>query len=763
MLKQVKQQLDENIDHGCAPIGHCPFKITCATYGYTVVGKGTTRPLWHQVSREAEIYRVFSRVQGSAVPVFLGKLDLDKFYFVHGAGETRHMLLMAWGDESYSLDSSPLPSSVAIIIIISISISINYCGRHSATKSPDSFSSLPSPPSNESPLSATTGLMLRPWLRQCPRATRSLACPQCRPPIRIRALDALHTHTALPSSSLSRPIRSLQTSAPESQDRIPLRKQLKQDAKAVKARKRQTRENEEASRGKWELTVGIEIHAQLNTESKLFSRAPTSSTDLPNSNVALFDLAYPGAQPEFQIATLLPALRAAIALNCDVQPVSKFDRKHYFYQDQPAGYQITQYYEPFARNGYVDLFRHDGIAPEDGDSVRIGIKQVQMEQDTAKSQEYPPSLQLLDFNRVSHPLVEIITMPQIHSPATAAACVRKIQAILQSCNAVTTGMELGGLRADVNVSIRQRGDAAGTHHYGGIGGLGQRTEIKNLSSFKSVEDAIIAEKNRQIAVLESGGVVAGETRGWTIGSTETRRLRGKEGEVDYRYMPDPDLPPLYIGEDLVSELRQTLPTSSDALLELLAGPEYQLPIEDAKPLIELEDGARLEYYQEVVDLLRELQQDQDPQAQKSLARVAGNWVLHEVGGLLTKAELVWDAQRVPAPTLAALLDQLQRKRITGPTARRVLAMVFEGDSRAIPQLLEEENLILLPLSREEYVALAEAAIDQNPAMVEQIREKKQLGKLGWFVGQMMRMGEKGRVEAQKADAILRELILEGRR
>ncbi|KAE8328851.1 Glutamyl-tRNA amidotransferase subunit B, mitochondrial [Aspergillus sergii] len=592
--------------------------------------------------------------------------------------------------------------------------------------------------------------MLRPWLRQSTRAARSLPCCQCPRPYSSR----LPTLTN-PSSS----VRRLQTSAPESQDRVPLRKQLKQNAKALKAEKRQRRESEEASRQKWELTVGIEIHAQLNTENKLFSRASTSSTDLPNSNVALFDLAFPGSQPEFQVPTLLPALRAALALNCDIQPVSRFDRKHYFYQDQPAGYQITQYYEPFARNGYVDLFGYDGIAPEDGDHVRIGIKQVQLEQDTAKSQEYPPSTQLLDFNRVSHPLVEIITMPQIHTPATAAACVRKIQAILQSCSAVTTGMELGGLRADVNVSIRQRGDTEGAHQYGGIGGLGQRTEIKNLSSFKAVEDAIIAEKNRQIAVLESGGVVEGETRGWTIGSTETRRLRGKEGEVDYRYMPDPDLPPLLIGADLVSELANTLPTSSDELIGLLTGKEYGLSIEDAKPLVELEDGARLEYYQDVVDILRDLQQDQDPKSRGGLARAAGNWVLHELGGLLTKADLPWDAERVSALSLAQIIDHVQRKQITGPTAKQVLAMVFDGDTRAIPQLLEEENLLLRPLSREEYVALAEAAISQNPQMVEQIRSKNQLGKLGWFVGQMMRMGEKGRVEAPKADAILRELIL----
>lgn len=350
-------------------------------------------------------------------------------------------------------------------------------------------------------------------------------------------------------------------------------------------------------------------------------------------------------------------------------------------------------------------------------------------------------------------------MPEIHTPATAAACVRKIQAILQSCSAVTTGMELGGLRADVNVSVRQRGETAGTHQYGGIGGLGQRTEIKNLSSFKAVEDAIIAEKNRQIAVLESGGAIEGETRGWTIGSTETRKLRGKEGEVDYRYMPDPDLPPLIIGEDLVAELARTLPTRGDELINMLRSQKYGLPVEDAKPLIELEDGARLEYYQDVVDILRDLQQDQDPKARGGLARAAANWVLHELGGLLTKADLPWDAQRVRAESLAQLVDQVQRKRITGPTAKQVLAMVFDGDPRSIPQLLEEENLLLRPLSREEYIALAEAAISQNPQMVEQIRSKNQLGKLGWFVGQMMRMGEKGRVEAPKADAILRELIL----
>ncbi|KAL5339188.1 GatB/GatE catalytic domain-containing protein [Aspergillus crustosus] len=597
--------------------------------------------------------------------------------------------------------------------------------------------------------------MIRSCLRHCSRATvRPLPCPQC---LRheFAQTPELRQQSSLPISFP--PIRRLQTST-DSQDRIPLRKQLKQEAKAVKAKKRERREQEESSRERWELTVGVEIHAQLNTETKLFSKASTLPSELPNTNIALFDLAFPGSQPEFQAETLIPALRAAIALNCEIQPVSRFDRKHYFYQDQPAGYQITQYYEPFAKNGHLDLFSHDGIAPDDGEQVRIGIKQIQLEQDTAKSQEYPPSTQLLDFNRVSHPLIEIITMPQIHTPATAAAFVRKIQSILQGCNAVTTGMEMGGLRADINVSVRLRDDDSGVHQYGGIGGLGQRTEIKNLSSFKAVEDAIIAEKNRQIAVLESGGVIEGETRGWTIGSTDTRRLRGKEGEVDYRYMPDPDIPPLYIGQDLVSKLTDTLPVDPDELIDMLVNRPYELTIKDAQPLVELDDGARIDYYQEIVDILRDLQQDLGLKDQAPLGRLAGNWVLHELGALLTKADLPWDPERVPARSLATILDQLQRKQITGATAKQVLAMVFEGDRRPVLQLLEEENLILRPLSREEYIALAEAALKLNPEMVEQIRKKNQLGKLAWFVGQMMRSGEKGRMEAKKAEAILRELV-----
>ena len=368
-----------------------------------------------------------------------------------------------------------------------------------------------------------------------------------------------------------------------------------------------------AKSGAWELTVGIEIHAQLNTDRKLFSDALTAPTDVPNSTVAPFDLALPGAQPKLQHAVLIPALRAALALNCSVQSESAFDRKHYFYHDQPAGYQITQYYAPFARDGFVRLFPHDGIASEDGAEVRVGIQQIQLEQDTAKTLQDPSGSTLLDFNRAGHALVEIITRPQIHRPQTAAACVRKIQRTLECVSAVTTGMELGGLRADVNVSVRQR--------TAGAGPLGQRTEIKNLSSFKAIESAVIAERDRQIRVLESGGCVEGETRGWSLGSTETRKLRGKEGEVDYRYMPDPDIPPLRIDASVVDYIRGNLPVLPDEQIQDL-GEMYGIGPKDASILANLDDGRRLEYFYEVVG---HLTKDRSEVSNEEVGRLAFNW------------------------------------------------------------------------------------------------------------------------------------------
>ncbi|CAK4031756.1 Glutamyl-tRNA(Gln) amidotransferase subunit B, mitochondrial [Lecanosticta acicola] len=549
------------------------------------------------------------------------------------------------------------------------------------------------------------------------------------------------------------------------QETVPLRKHLKDEAKRKKADAKSApnrKPSADSRLSKWGLTVGIEVHAELNTAHKLFSPAPALTQDedaVANTKVALFDAALPGTQPQFQLGTLLPALRAAIALGCKVQRKSGWDRKHYFHWDQPNGYQITQYYAPFAMNGKITLTAEDGVPSADlegAESLEIGIKQVQMEQDTAKTTTHGQSLHHIDLNRSGHPLIEIITLPQIHSPQTAAAVVRKIQAIVKSVDACVTGMELGGLRADVNVSVRQQG-TTGHLSYRGVEGLGQRTEIKNLSSYKAVEDAIIAERDRQIGVLEAGGVIEGETRGWTLGATETTRLRGKEGEVDYRYMPDADLPPLFIGQDLVEHLSMTLPELPDETVERVQK-QYALSLKDAKTIVLLNDGDRLEFLEETVELLK---QKLPGQENSTTGKTVGNWVLHELGGLLPTSD-AWNDMPVTARELADLIAALLQKQITARVAKQLLATLYETAKSqhrpSVEHLIDAGNLRLRPLSPQEYEALAKQIMDENPGMVSAVRDKGQTGKTMWFVGQMVRRGEEGTVEPQTAKQVVEKLL-----
>ncbi|KAH6721632.1 glutamyl-tRNA amidotransferas-like protein subunit B [Leptodontidium sp. MPI-SDFR-AT-0119] len=546
---------------------------------------------------------------------------------------------------------------------------------------------------------------------------------------------------------------------------IAYRKQLKDEAKTRKADGAKKSNKDNQTLDEWELTVGIEIHAQLNTARKLFSSAASTINDVPNTHVALFDVAMPGSQPTFQKETLIPALRAALALNCDIQRTSRFDRKHYFHWDQPSGYQITQYYEPFAKDGYITLYAHDGIAKEDGDQIRIGVKQVQMEQDTAKTISQPGGIHLLDFNRVGLPLIEIITLPQIHHPSTAAALVRKVQILLNAVDACVLGMQSGGLRADVNVSVRRR-DTEESHEYAGVKGLGQRTEIKNLSSFKAVEDAIIAERDRQIKVLESGDVIEGETRGWTIGSTETKRLRGKEGEVDYRYMPDPDLGPIVIGQDLLDHLEATLGVLPDEEVNILVE-QYGLTVKDAMSLVSLNDGGRIEYFRNVLDEYKTAEVDL-----ATAGRFCGNWVLHEMGGLTSPNADEENPLRmtgegdciIPHSSLATLLTYLDSNKITGKTAKKVLARLFEngleGNGDSVEAIIDQEGLWFSPLPNEEMEALARSVLDDKT--VEEILAGK-TGKINFLLGKLMRLDVDGRVDAQQATAMLRQVIEEQRK
>jgi aspartyl-tRNA(Asn)/glutamyl-tRNA(Gln) amidotransferase subunit B len=596
---------------------------------------------------------------------------------------------------------------------------------------------------------------------------------------RYRQAQLLHSATATTQSESAIP-------GPET---VPFRQKLKGQAKQAKKAKQP--ESRQVVDG-WELTVGIEIHAQLNTRKKLFSGAYSTIDDAPNTRVALFDVAMPGSQPTFQKETLIPALRAALALNCDIQKTSRFDRKHYFHWDQPSGYQITQYYQPFAKDGYITLYKHDGIAEEDGEQITIGIKQIQMEQDTAKTNAEPGNVHLLDFNRVGLPLIEIITLPQIHYPSTAAAFVRKAQILLNAVNACTLGLESGGLRADVNVSVR-RSDVEGEHEYAGVKGLGQRTEIKNLSSFNAIERSIIAERDRQIEVIEKGNRVISETRRWIIGQTKTWPLRKKEGEVDYRYMPDPDLGPIIIGEDVISHLRATMGLLPDEEIGVLTD-EYGLTAKDALTLLTGKDGGRVEYFHKVVDDLMKMSSGADT---KKVGRLVANWVLHEMGAL---GSAMFDDENplkmtaegdclIPHIRLAKLLHFLDTNKITGGTAKKVLAELFNNalaqeeeetkvkarsaangllvasrssevpagvaDDSTVEDLIDEKGLWFRAMSDAEYEELATSILDMD--VVEEILSGKQ-GKINFLLGQMMRKDTEGRVDAQEAMKMLRRLI-----
>lgn len=559
---------------------------------------------------------------------------------------------------------------------------------------------------------------------------------------------------------------------PKPKPAVPVRKQLREEAKAAKKQgaKKKTKGDSQTVDG-WELTVGIEIHAQLNTERKLFSPAVTSFNDDPNSHVALFDVAMPGSQPLFQRETLIPALRAALALNCEVQPVSRFDRKHYFWWDQPSGYQITQYYQPFAKQGHITLSARDGISPQDGEGVTVGIKQVQLEQDTAKTLAQSDSTHWLDFNRVGVPLIEIITEPEIHHPRTAAVFVRKIQLLLNTVDACVSGMETGGLRADVNVSVRRTGDPTLP--------LGTRTEIKNLSTIKAVEDAIIAERDRQIREIEAGGKVAGETRGWTIGAKETKRLRGKEGEVDYRYMPDPDIAPLVIGTDLVDHLRESLALLPDAELDKLTT-DFGLSARDAVSLVNLDNGARIQYFYRVLGLVQNLLDRNTSevtgiQDYKALAGLIGNWTLHELGRLTTSkagplgmTDLTFtpdgECPQVPEDQLAQLLYHLYRKEITGKVAKELLLALYFGELKdGVLAAIEEHDLWFKPLPDDEYKRIVEMTLDQNKKVLDELvgSEVMPQGKLMFLVGRMVPLAGAS-IEMDKAQTFMRARIEEHR-
>nr|GAT49851.1 glutamyl-tRNA amidotransferase [Mycena chlorophos] len=481
----------------------------------------------------------------------------------------------------------------------------------------------------------------------------------------------------------------------------------------------------------WEVVIGIETHAQIKSKQKLFSSTPTSSLkDAPNVNVSVFDAAFPGTLPRLNEECVDLALRTAVALNSDIQPQSSFDRKHYFYPDLPAGYQITQHYEPIAQGGTVSV---GGRA--------IGIKQIQLEQDTAKTTFNPRTrTSSIDLNRAGTALLEIVTEPDMRSPEEAAAYVRALQAILRAIGASDGNMEAGSLRCDVNVSMNRVGEPPGT-----------RCEIKNLNSVKFMQSAIISEIERHKALYSNGAKVPQETRGFNQDTFETFSMRSKEDAPDYRYMPDPNLGILEIPPQRVEHIRNTLPELPWQVRARLTT-AYGLAEKEADVLLNLDTE---EQYGAVAYFDRVCASGRNP-------RIAFNWMVHELLGRLNAASVAFSDNPISSEHLAELVSLVENGRLTGASAKILLKHMLSSphNSRRSPTELAESLSLLSDASSAsaelDLDALCTRAMNALPSECAAYRAGHQ-GVLNKIIGWVMKES-KGRADSKKVRELLVEIL-----
>jgi aspartyl-tRNA(Asn)/glutamyl-tRNA(Gln) amidotransferase subunit B len=451
----------------------------------------------------------------------------------------------------------------------------------------------------------------------------------------------------------------------------------------------------------WEVVIGLEVHAQVTSQSKLFSGASTTFGGAPNSHVSLVDAAMPGMLPVINRECVAQAVRTGLGLNAGINLKSVFDRKNYFYPDLPQGYQISQYKSPIVGEGEVT------IAGADGETVRIGIERLHLEQDAGKSlHDQRGDASLVDLNRAGVALMEVVSKPDLRSADEAKAYVSKLRTIMRYLGTCDGDMEKGNLRADVNVSVRRPGEKLGT-----------RCEIKNVNSIRFIGQAIEYEARRQIAILEDGGAIEQETRLFDPDRGETRPMRSKEEAHDYRYFPDPDLLPLELDPAFVDDLRGALPELPDAKRARFMH-THALSAYDADVLSA--DRATADFFEEV--------------ARGREAKVAANWVINELAGRLNKEGLEIGAAPVSATQLGAILDLIAAGTISGKIAKDLFEIVWSegGDPRAV---VEARGMTQLS-----DVAAIETIVDdiiaRNPDKVAQAKAKPTLA--GWFVGQVMK-------------------------
>ena len=459
----------------------------------------------------------------------------------------------------------------------------------------------------------------------------------------------------------------------------------------------------EGESGDWEMVIGLEVHAQVISNAKLFSGAATDFGAEPNTQVSLVDAAMPGMLPVINETCVEQAVRTGLGLNAQINRVSVFDRKNYFYPDLPQGYQISQYSQPIVGKGeiLVDL--------PDGETRRIGITRLHLEQDAGKSlHDQHPTKTYVDLNRSGVALMEIVSEPDLRGPEDAAAYLRKMRSILRYLGTCDGNMEEGSMRCDVNISVRRVGDNA----------YGTRCEVKNVNSIRAVQQAIDYEARRQIDLVEGGGSVSQETRLWDPNKGETRSMRGKEEAHDYRYFPDPDLLPLELDEDWIAAIKQTLPELPDAKKARFMA-QYGLSDYDARVLVA--ERARADFYEAVA-------KGRDP-------KLSANWVITELFGALNKSGKDIDASPVSAGQLGGLVDLIADDTISGRIAKDVFAEMLDS-GRDADAIVDAKGLKQVTDTGAIAAVVDQVLAEQADKVAEYRGGKDKL--FGFFVGQTMK-------------------------
>jgi aspartyl-tRNA(Asn)/glutamyl-tRNA(Gln) amidotransferase subunit B len=475
----------------------------------------------------------------------------------------------------------------------------------------------------------------------------------------------------------------------------------------------------EGATGKWEVVIGMEVHAQVASRSKLFSGASTEFGAEPNSNVSLVDAAMPGMLPVINSECIAQAVRTGLGLNAKINPRSVFDRKNYFYPDLPQGYQISQYKQPIVGEGEIEI-------DVDGEHIKVGIERLHLEQDAGKSiHDQSPEFSYVDLNRSGVALMEIVSKPDLRSAKQAQAYVTKLRTILRYLGTCDGDMEKGNLRADVNVSVRKPGQPFGT-----------RCELKNVNSIRFIGQAVETEARRQIDIIEDGGTIDQETRLFDPVKGETRSMRSKEEAHDYRYFPDPDLLPLELKPGFVTDLKKSLPELPDQKRDRFMK-QYGLSAYDADVLVAERENA---------DFFEAVAKGRDGKA-------SANWVINELFGRLNKEGKSTPTSPVSAAQIGGIIDLIGAGTISGKIAKDLFEIVWsEGGD---PAAIVEKRGMKQVTDTGAIEKAVDAIIAANPDKVAAVKDKPSM--LGWFVGQVMKQSG-GKANPQAVNDILKQRL-----